>query len=208
MERYSRQGLPPRRASEAKNYALLLLGDLKWIAPEKYRDFLFTPDMLLVEQRITMEHMLNFMKENPDPRRNDRNLREGMALAALGSCKMALRYAPQRLPEMVRFFNSTFGEHITLQLGHYRATEAASGDHSAYYWDFEIAKLRMEEYPPLHDLYMCIELRSLAARNTFGDWKIQGLLRGWRREALAIIREIKDRSPGAGQGEMVAQVAG
>jgi hypothetical protein len=45
----------------------------------------------------------------------------------------------------------------------------------------------------MQDLYMCIELRSNAAHHTFGDWKIQGLLRGWRRESLAIIRELKAR---------------
>jgi hypothetical protein len=208
MERYSRRGLPPRRASEAKNYALLLLCDLKWIAPEEYRDFLLTPDMLLVEQRVTIEHMFRFMKENPDPRRNDRNLLEGMALAALGSCKVALRYSPQRLAETVRFFNSTFAQHLALQPYHYRETAAAGGDNSAYYWDFEISKLRMEDDPPLQDLYMCIELRSLAARNTFGDWKIQGLLRGWRRESLAIIRELKERSANDSSREIVAQAAG
>jgi len=199
MERYQRLGQPPRRASEVRNHALILLCDLKWIAHEEWRDFLLTPDQTLIEQRVTIEHVLAFIKANPGMHRNERNLREGLALGALAGCKLALRYAPQRLGDMVRYFNATFAGDLALEPYHFRDVDAAHGDYSAYYWDFELCKLRMEADPPLQDLYMCIELRALAARNTFGDWKIQALLRGWRREALAIIRELKDR-----QGELPA----
>lgn len=193
MERYRRQGLPPRRASEVKYHALLLLCDLKWIAPEEWRDFLLTPDQTLVDLRVTVEHILNYIRENAAAHRNERNLREGMALAILAGCKLALRYSPQRLPELVRFFNATFDGDLAMEPFHYREANAAHASHTAYYWDLELCKLRMEPSPPMQDVYMCIELRSLSARNTFGDWKIQALLRGWRREALAIIRELKQR---------------
>ena len=193
LERYRRQGLPLRRASEVKYHALLLLCDLKWIAPEEYRNFLLTPDLLLVELRVTIEHILRYIKDNPQAHGHPRNLKEGLALAALGGCKVSLRYAPERLSDTVRHFNSTFGTELSLEPYHFRQIDVPNSDRSAYYWDFEISKLRMQSSPSLQDLYMCIEWRSLAARNTFGDWKIQALLRGWRREALAIIREIKDQ---------------
>jgi hypothetical protein len=193
MERYRRQGLPPRRASEVKYHALLLLCDLKWIAPEEYRDFLLTPDQLLVELRVTIDHVLRYVQENPGSHNNLRNLHEGLALTAMGGCKVALRYSPKRLADTVRNFNATFGGELALEPYHFRQIDAPSGNQSAYYWDFELSKLRMEPNPPMQDLYMCIEWRSMAARNTFGDWKIQALLRGWRREALAMIRELKAR---------------
>jgi hypothetical protein len=196
MERYRQQGLPPRRASEVRNYALMLLADLKWIAPEQWRDFLLTPDILLVEQRVLIEHVLAFLQANPGSHQNERNMREALALGALGSCKVALRYSPQRLPDLVRYFNETFVGDLALDPLDYRQADAAQGQRSAYYWDFELSKLRLQADPPMQDFYMCIELRSLAARDTFGDWNIQGLLRGWRRESLAIIQELKARPSG------------
>lgn len=193
LERYRRQGLAPRRASEVKNHALILLCDLKWIGPEEYRDFLLSPDQLLIEQRVLIEHVLRYMREHSAEVGNQRNMREALALSALGGCKVALRYAPQRLADAVSHFNATFTQDLSPHPFDYRERNATQGERSAYYWDFELSKLRMEDDPPLGDIYMCIELRSNAAHSTFGDWKIQGLLRGWRREALAMIREIKAR---------------
>jgi hypothetical protein len=193
MQRYEEQGTTPRRASEVRYKFLLRLADLKWIGPEDWRDFLMSPDMVLDEMRATYAHIVGFLQSNPGFHTNQRSLMEGLALCELVGLKMALRYAPSRVPDLVRNFNEHHSDHLAIPLAHYKLADAAEADKSAYYWDFELAKLRMSANAPAQDIYMCIELRSLTARNTFGDWKIQGLLRGWRREALTIVRELQAR---------------
>ncbi len=192
MERYEVQGIPPRRASEIKYNLLLRLADVKWIGPDSLRDALMTPEEVLGEIRETVEYILDYIKENPNVT-NAKTLWQGLALCELVGLKMALRYCPDKVSELVRRFNANYSEDLALNPSHYDLVKAAEGDKSAYYWDFELAKLRMASDAPAKDVYMCIELRSLAARNTFGDWRIQGLLRGWRREALTIVRELQAR---------------
>ena len=193
MKRYADQGTTPRRASEVRYKFLLRLADLKWIAPAEWRDFLMTPETLLDEIHTTYGHIVAFLQANPGSHSNERSLMEGLALCELVGLKMALRYAPSRVPELVRKFNEHYKDYLAVPPFHYKAVNAAAGDKSAYYWDFELAKLRVTPDAPAQDIYMCIELRSIAARNTFGDWRIQGLLRGWRREALTIVRELQAR---------------
>jgi hypothetical protein len=193
MQRYEALGVPPRRASEVRNNFLLKLADLKWIGPEEWRDFLMTPEEVLDQIQETHERIISFINANPGFHSNERSLKESLALCELVGLKMALRYAPARVPDLVRMFNEHYSDLLALPTSHYKLANAAEADKSAYYWDFELAKLRMSKEAPAQDIYMCIELRSLAARNTFGDWKIQGLLRGWRREALTIVRELKAR---------------
>lgn len=193
MARYAAQGVPPRRASEVRFKFLMRLADLKWIAPEEWRDFLLSPEELLDQIQETFDHITSFLRAHPGSHNNERNLMEGLALCELVALKMALRYSPLRVPELIRKFNEHHKDHLAVPTEHYKLTNAVEADKSAYYWDFELAKLRMSHTAPAQDVYMCIELRSLTARNTFGDWKIQGLLRGWRREALTIVRELQAR---------------
>lgn len=193
MQRYDKLGVTPRRASEVRYGYLLKLADLKWIGPEEWRDFIMLPDEVIDNIQETYEHIVSFLKMNPGFHSNERSLMEGLALCELVGLKMALRYAPSRVPELVRRFNEHYNDSLVVQKNDYKNFNASKDNKSAYYWDFELAKLRMSPEGHAQDLYMCIELRSLAARNTFGDWKIQGLLRGWRREALTIVRELKAR---------------
>jgi hypothetical protein len=193
MQRYAEQGVPPRRASEARYRNLYNLAFLKWTGPEEWRDFIFSPDELVAQIQETYDHIIGFVAANPGSHTNERSLREGLALCELMGLKTALRYIPSKVPELLSTFNQHHNDHLVTSLRHYKLVNAAEGDKSAYYWDFELAKLRMSPDAPAQDIYMCIELRSITARNTFGDWKIQGLLRSWRREALIIVREIKSR---------------
>jgi hypothetical protein len=176
-------GLPPRGNSEVRFNSLGVLAGAKWEGPEALRDVLMTPDEIVAEFKAVAARVETFFKENPreDPALR-RNTMEALALAHLEVSKMAFRYCPAQVGGLVVDFNRLHSGDLALEPGHYR-TQALSDSRSSYYWDFELAKLYLGQQLTSEDLHICVELRAMAARRTFGQWPLTGLYRKWRRQS-------------------------
>lgn len=182
-------GLPAQTNYSPRVVAYHALGSVKWLGPAELRDEVLAPDDLIDDLAHVSDGAHQAIATGQAPQNiNKRVVLDGLALAEIEVCKAAVRWCPTKVGSTVARFNRRYGTHLAAATGDFRrhgAPEALS----AYYWDFELAKLYLTGKFTPEEVYMCMELRAASARDTFGDWPLAALYRNWRNQGRRMLAD-------------------
>jgi hypothetical protein len=123
-----------------RSLVLWILAECKWQDVSANRDLLLSPEDLYLEFRLLFTNVVDNLMDNQDRGQALKNTAYFLLNTEFALLRLATRFHPEMVPELVAQFNERYGGCLQPELWHFRDNPTSRGE-TANYWHYEIAKL-------------------------------------------------------------------
>jgi hypothetical protein len=182
-ERRERLGIAePRTAIENWMYLLAHMAIIKCEGAPELRDEIFSAEQTVARLHAYVRRSLGVYRTVNATEKHISNGMEATTMAGLDLAKLAYRYAPERLAELLPELRAELGLPLEAAPAHFKQPGAECPDNT-WYWDFELYKLYTAGALTEADLDHCTLERMRCVPLTLSDRPLEGLFRCWERRA-------------------------